>query len=209
MTPGAAVLDTSVLIANETMRPLDIDRIPDVTAVSVVTVGELHAGVLAATDTVVRGRRLATLEEVSRIEALPITAEAARARPPSAAKTMTVGARHCLRRSTVVVITALASPPMQIGSTATPRPAPRGSAAGAATTSVTVTGRLVCAPICWPTWLISCATTGERAEVVMISMLGPSTIAPYARCSRRSVSAASRVVSVLTSKASGAAEANC
>lgn len=78
MTPGAAVLDTSVLIANETMRPLDIDRIPDVTAVSVVTVGELHAGVLAATDTVVRGRRLATLEEVSRIEALPITAEAAR-----------------------------------------------------------------------------------------------------------------------------------
>ncbi|GGC89818.1 ribonuclease VapC [Tersicoccus solisilvae] len=78
MTSRAALLHTSVLIAGETGRPLDVAAIPDATAVSVVTIGELHAGVLAATDTVTRARRLATLEGVSRVEALPVTADAAR-----------------------------------------------------------------------------------------------------------------------------------
>ena len=43
-----------------------------------VTVAELHAGVLAATDTETRARRLSTLEAAAAVEALPITAEAAR-----------------------------------------------------------------------------------------------------------------------------------
>ena len=51
---------------------------PEQTAISVVTLAELHAGVLAATDTGTRARRLATLDAVSIVEALPVTAEAAR-----------------------------------------------------------------------------------------------------------------------------------
>jgi predicted nucleic acid-binding protein len=73
-----ALLDTSVLIARESGRRLDVDSLPEQTAVSVVTVGELHAGVLAAADTATRARRLSTLDAVSAVEALPVTAEAAR-----------------------------------------------------------------------------------------------------------------------------------
>lgn len=73
-----ALLDTSVLIAQESRRPLEAESVPEQTAVSVVTLAELHAGVLAATDTVTRARRLATLDAVSTVEALPVTAEAAR-----------------------------------------------------------------------------------------------------------------------------------
>jgi predicted nucleic acid-binding protein len=74
--PG--LLDTSVLIARESSRPLDTTALPDQTAVCVVTLAELHAGILAAGDTSTRSRRMATLDAVMTIEALPITAEAAR-----------------------------------------------------------------------------------------------------------------------------------
>jgi hypothetical protein len=73
-----ALLDTSVLIARETARRLDVQAIPDQTAVSVVTIAELHAGILAAPDTTTRARRLATLDAVSVVDPLPVTAEAAR-----------------------------------------------------------------------------------------------------------------------------------
>ncbi len=73
-----ALLDTSVLVAQESGRPLRTESLPEQTAVSVVTLAELHAGVLAATDTVTRARRLATLDAVSAVEALAVTAEAAR-----------------------------------------------------------------------------------------------------------------------------------
>ena len=43
-----------------------------------VTIGELHAGVLAAPDTATRAGRLSTLGFASAVEALPVTAEAAR-----------------------------------------------------------------------------------------------------------------------------------
>lgn len=78
MSGRPALLDTSVLIASESSRRLNLDSLPEQTAVSVVTLGELHAGVLAAPDTATRARRLATLEAVSAVEALPVTAEAAR-----------------------------------------------------------------------------------------------------------------------------------
>lgn len=78
MSMRPALLDTSVLIARESGRRLDVDSLPEQTAVSVVTVGELHAGVLAAVDTASRARRLSTLEAASAVEALPITVEAAR-----------------------------------------------------------------------------------------------------------------------------------
>lgn len=75
---GRALLDTSVLIAQEGGRRLNAEAVPEQTAVSVVTIAELYAGVLAATDTATRARRLATLDAVSAVQALPITAEAAR-----------------------------------------------------------------------------------------------------------------------------------
>jgi predicted nucleic acid-binding protein len=78
MSQRPAVLDTSVFIARETDRALDISRLPDQTTVAVVTIAELHAGVLAAADTATRSRRLATLESVSAVDALPVTVEAAR-----------------------------------------------------------------------------------------------------------------------------------
>lgn len=73
-----ALLDTSVLIAQESGRGLDHAAIPEETAISVVTVAELHAGVLPAADTATRARRLATVDAVSMVEPVPVTAEAAR-----------------------------------------------------------------------------------------------------------------------------------
>ncbi len=78
MTDRPGLLDTSVLIARQGGRRLDFDALPAQTAVSVVTVAELHAGVLSARDTQTRARRLATLDAISAVDALPVTAEAAR-----------------------------------------------------------------------------------------------------------------------------------
>jgi len=78
MTTRPGLLDTSVLIASESGRRLDIESMPEHTAISVVTIGELHVGVLAAPDTATRARRLSTLEAASTVEPLPVTAEAAR-----------------------------------------------------------------------------------------------------------------------------------
>ena len=72
------LLDTSVFIAVESGRPLDEKRIPDESAVSVVTLAELQAGVLAAADVDVRARRLATLDAVGDIELIDIDESAAR-----------------------------------------------------------------------------------------------------------------------------------
>lgn len=71
------LLDTSVFIAAESGRSLDLERIPEETAVSVVTLAELQAGVLAATDVDTRARRLATLDAVADIELIGIDEAAA------------------------------------------------------------------------------------------------------------------------------------
>ena len=78
MTRAAGVLDTSVFIATETGRQLDEALIPDEVATTVVTLAELHVGVLAATTSDIRAQRLATLESVADIETLPVDDEAAR-----------------------------------------------------------------------------------------------------------------------------------
>ena len=75
--PSRGLLDTSVLIATEAGRLLDTDALPDELFISVVTVAELQAGVLAASDTATRARRLATLDSVAGLEALPIDVVAA------------------------------------------------------------------------------------------------------------------------------------
>jgi predicted nucleic acid-binding protein len=50
-----------VFITAESGRPLDEHRIPDEVAISVVTLAELHAGVLAAADVDARACRPSTL----------------------------------------------------------------------------------------------------------------------------------------------------
>lgn len=71
------VLDTSVLIADESGRRLDTSALPDETLISVITVAELHAGVLTARDTQTRATRLATLGAISSLQPLPVDAAAA------------------------------------------------------------------------------------------------------------------------------------
>ena len=77
-TRAAGVLDTSVFIATESGRRLDEALIPDEVATTVVTLAELHAGVLAATTSDIRAQRLATLESVADLETLPVDDGAAR-----------------------------------------------------------------------------------------------------------------------------------
>jgi predicted nucleic acid-binding protein len=71
------LLDTSVFIAREAGRPLE--GLPDEPAVSVITLGQLHLGVLRAKDGETRARRLRTVSRVEReFDAIPIDAEVAR-----------------------------------------------------------------------------------------------------------------------------------
>jgi predicted nucleic acid-binding protein len=69
---GRGVLDTSVFIASESGRSLDAGSLPEESAIAVITLAELQAGVLAAKDTQTRARRLATLETLGDIEVLDV-----------------------------------------------------------------------------------------------------------------------------------------
>ncbi len=71
------LLDTSVMVATETGRKIRSALLPDEGVISVVTVGELRAGVLSANDEFTRAARLATLEKTLQIEILPIDDSAA------------------------------------------------------------------------------------------------------------------------------------
>ncbi len=71
------LLDTSVFIAQESGRRLDASLLPDEGYVSVITLAELEAGVLAAADQTTRSRRLATLTRISALVALPVDPAAA------------------------------------------------------------------------------------------------------------------------------------
>ena len=71
MTAPAGLLDTSVFIARETGRALD--ELPARVAISVVSVGELQLGVLAAADPAIRARRAETLALARTADPLPVT----------------------------------------------------------------------------------------------------------------------------------------
>ena len=76
-TAGRGLLDTSVFIAEETGRPLGI--LPQMAAISVTTIAELHLGLLMAGDPEVRARRLRTLSSVEALfDPLPIDIDVAR-----------------------------------------------------------------------------------------------------------------------------------
>jgi predicted nucleic acid-binding protein len=64
--------DTTVFVARETGRPLQVDSLPDEIGVSVITIGELRAGVLAAADVETRDRRLATLTQALALDPIPV-----------------------------------------------------------------------------------------------------------------------------------------
>jgi len=64
--------DTSVFIATESGRSLGVHALPEALVVSVITVGELRAGVLAAHDATARDRRLSTLTWALRLEPVPV-----------------------------------------------------------------------------------------------------------------------------------------
>ena len=70
MSRGLA--DTSVFIARESGRPLDIDALPEELAVSIITIGELRAGVLVAATVEARDRRLGTLTAALGLEPVPV-----------------------------------------------------------------------------------------------------------------------------------------
>jgi predicted nucleic acid-binding protein len=71
-TAEIGLLDTSVLIAVEESRPLRAEVLPKSAAISIITVGELRAGILAAPDIESRDRRLYTLERISGTAVLPV-----------------------------------------------------------------------------------------------------------------------------------------
>ncbi len=76
ISPRRGLLDTSVFIAREAGRPLG--QLPETAAVSVVTIAEVHLGVLMARGSV-RARRLRTLTAVQNaFEPIPIDSEVAR-----------------------------------------------------------------------------------------------------------------------------------
>jgi predicted nucleic acid-binding protein len=69
-TPASGLLDTSVFIARETGRALG--ELPAHVAVSVVTIGELQLGMLAAAQDPVRARRADTLALARAADPIPI-----------------------------------------------------------------------------------------------------------------------------------------
>ncbi len=75
MAVADGLLDTSVWIAREIGRPLAVERLPLRAAISIVSVGELRAGVLTAADSETRAIRLTTLSEALALEPLPIDDE--------------------------------------------------------------------------------------------------------------------------------------
>jgi hypothetical protein len=73
------IADTSVFVARESGRPLSESDLPAELAVSVITVGELRTGVLAATDVATRVRRLDTFTQVLAFDPIPIDQSVAEA----------------------------------------------------------------------------------------------------------------------------------
>ena len=72
MAVSEGLVDTSVFVAMESGRRLKIDRMPSDVVISVVTVGELRVGVLAADDPSARAQRLATLMLAMSFESIAI-----------------------------------------------------------------------------------------------------------------------------------------
>lgn len=78
MAPAAmGLLDTTVFFALESGREVRTALLPEQSVISPITLGELQAGVLAATDVETRALRLATLAAATKAKLLPIDGEVA------------------------------------------------------------------------------------------------------------------------------------
>ena len=77
MAVARGLLDTSVFIASESGRPLNVSALPEEAFISVITIAELQLGVLAAKTTSIRSARMITLESVGVLEYLAVDAAAA------------------------------------------------------------------------------------------------------------------------------------
>lgn len=75
--PDQGLIDTSVFVALEQGRPIDLDLLPAEQFVSSITHGELYAGVHAARSLHTRATRLATIESLAGLITLPVDASAA------------------------------------------------------------------------------------------------------------------------------------
>jgi predicted nucleic acid-binding protein len=73
------IADISLFIAFEAGRPVTTREVPERLAVSVVTLAELRAGVLAARDLEARDRRLTTYAFVRGLDLVPVDADVAEA----------------------------------------------------------------------------------------------------------------------------------
>ncbi len=76
MTAPLGLADTSLFIALESERAVHGDP-PEQISVSVITIGELRLGVLAAVDGPIRARRLDTLTLAEALEPLPVDRDVA------------------------------------------------------------------------------------------------------------------------------------
>ena len=72
MAMSRGLADTSLFIAKESGRSLQIDLLPDELAVSAITIGELRAGVLAAADSSTLDQRLSTLTAALALNPVPV-----------------------------------------------------------------------------------------------------------------------------------------
>jgi len=71
--PARALVDTSVYIATESGRRLEVSALPEEWTASVVTLAELTLGVLTARDVASRSRRMGTLGLLDDVELLGVT----------------------------------------------------------------------------------------------------------------------------------------
>lgn len=78
MTASTALADTSLFIAIEQNRPL-AEPPPERVSVSVITVGELRLGVLAAEGAAARARRLEMLTRAEALDPIPVDGRVAHA----------------------------------------------------------------------------------------------------------------------------------
>ena len=79
MDADQGLFDTSIFIALEEGRPLDTKRSPANASVSIITIGELRLGILAASDAHTRSARLSTFLDASELNPLPIDENVAEA----------------------------------------------------------------------------------------------------------------------------------
>lgn len=71
------LIDTSIFIAQEAGR--EVGQLPDEGTISVITIAELHGGVLRATGARIRAQRLETLARATHeFDAIPIDSDVAR-----------------------------------------------------------------------------------------------------------------------------------